>query len=256
MANSEKKLSPKDNKSEPRNNIQRNRINAYLSTFNLNAGEGSSAPRRPPTSSAANAARERWNKAVLLNAYNNSNPEPQAINTERGASSTDKLQESVVRNLSPEEELEALLRELNQLEHTEPSRAQWQRFRDIDARIRRMEALGQLGSMNTPSIDVGEVQTIERVAGRGSPNVRIEEVGPAARVSGPAQMPADQAKRNGKEEVGPPHSSAEQSTAPSLPSAEEPSNCPICLEPFTTHEILQPCGHTFDFKCIEVWLAR
>jgi hypothetical protein len=127
---------------------------------------------------------------------------------------------------------------------------------DISARVRRIEALGQLGIMSTPSVGVGEVQTIERVAGRESSNVRIEEIESTASVSQPSQMPTDQAERNRKEGMGAPHSSTGQNAAPSLPSTEEPSNCPICLEPFTTHAILQPCGHTFDFKCIEVWLAR
>jgi hypothetical protein len=55
----------------------------------------------------------------------------------------------VSRNLSPLEKAAALQRELDRIRQTEPSRARSQILRDIDARIRRMEALGQLGNMNT-----------------------------------------------------------------------------------------------------------
>jgi hypothetical protein len=161
MANSEKKPSQDDDKSGPRNNGERKSINTGLSSFNSNAGEASLALRKLATSRAANAARERWSKAALPNADISSDPEPQATNSEQGGSSIHTPQESVVKNLSPLEEVEALQRELDQIQQIEPSRARSQMLRDLAARIRRMEALSQVANTRT-----GEVKTTERLVRR------------------------------------------------------------------------------------------
>jgi hypothetical protein len=67
----------------------------------------------------------------------------------------------VIKNLSPLEEVEALQRELDQIQQTEPSRARSQMLRDLVARLRRMEALSQVANTRT-----GEVKTTERLVGR------------------------------------------------------------------------------------------
>lgn len=41
------------------------------------------------------------------------------------------------------------------------------------------------------------------------------------------------------------------------PQAEEPEEgCSICFEPFTSHSILLPCRHGFDFECVYPWLRN
>jgi len=40
------------------------------------------------------------------------------------------------------------------------------------------------------------------------------------------------------------------------PQAAEPEGCSICFEPFTSHSILLPCRHGFDFECIYPWLRN
>jgi hypothetical protein len=60
--------------------------------------------------------------------------------------------------LSPLEEVEALQRELDQIQQTEPSRARSQMLRDLAARLRRMEPLSQVANTRT-----GEVKTTERL---------------------------------------------------------------------------------------------
>jgi hypothetical protein len=87
-----------------------------------------------------------------------------------------------------------------------------------------------------------------------SPNVRVNQTGSPASIFQPSQTTVSQAERKEREEIVPPHSTTGQNTAPPLPSTEEPPNCPICLEPFKTLAILQPCGHTSHFKCIKRWL--
>jgi hypothetical protein len=139
-------------------NDERKSINTGLSSFNSNAGEASLALRKLATSRAANAARERWSKAALPNADISSDPEPQATNSEQGGSSIHTPQESVVKNLSPLEEVEALQRELDQIQQIEPSRARSQMLRDLAARLRRMEPLSQVANTRT-----GEVKTTERL---------------------------------------------------------------------------------------------
>jgi hypothetical protein len=100
-------------------------------------------------------------KAALPNADYSSDPEPQATNSEQGGSSIHTPQESVVKNLSPLEEVEALQRELDQIQQTEPSRARSQMLKDLAARLRRMEALSQVANTRT-----GEVKTTERLVRR------------------------------------------------------------------------------------------
>jgi hypothetical protein len=100
-------------------------------------------------------------KAALPNADYSSDPEPQATNSEQEGSSINTPQESVVKNLSPLEEVEALQRKLDQIQQTEPPRARSQMLRDLAAQQRRIEALSQVANTRT-----GEVKTIERLVGR------------------------------------------------------------------------------------------
>jgi hypothetical protein len=38
------------------------------------------------------------------------------------------------------------------------------------------------------------------------------------------------------------------------PQTEEEAECIICMNPFSTRSMLQPCGHEFDFDCVLPWL--
>jgi len=161
MVDTEKKPSQNDDKSEPRNNSKQKDVNTRPSASNSSTGEDSSDSRWPTISRAANAARERWKPVVWPGTEANSNSETQSNKTETGESSTNKPQESVSRNLSPLEEVEALQRELDQIRQTEPSRARSQRLRDLWGQLLRKEALYSLADTRT-----GEVKTTERLVGR------------------------------------------------------------------------------------------